>query len=75
MDNSGGDMPGMPVNVGSDYNLCWALCNKTAGCAAWAYGVPSCGGSGVPRRCDVHMRVVGGLGPSSTLVTVGHCGV
>ena len=51
MDNSGGDMPGMPVNVGSDYNLCWALCNKTAGCAAWAYGVPSCGGSGAQAQC------------------------
>jgi hypothetical protein len=51
MDNSGGDMPGMPVNVGSDYNLCWALCNTTAGCAAWSYGVPNCGGDGSQAVC------------------------
>lgn len=43
-DNSGGDMPGQPTTLPSaDYNLCWALCNKTAGCAAWSYGVQGAG--------------------------------
>jgi len=50
MDNSGGDMPGMPVNVNS-YSDCWGLCNTTAGCAAWSFGVPNCGGSGAQAVC------------------------
>ena len=44
MDNSGGDMPNQPsVLAAADFNLCWALCNNTAGCAAWSYGVPGAG--------------------------------
>jgi hypothetical protein len=44
MDNSGGDMPGQPtVLPRADYNLCYAMCNATAGCAAWSYGVPGAG--------------------------------
>lgn len=51
-DNSGGDLPGMPVTLASaDYNLCWALCNKTADCVAWSYGVPSCGGDSASPVC------------------------
>ena len=43
-DNSGGDMPGQPTVLPSaDYNLCWAKCNATAGCAAWSYGVQGAG--------------------------------
>ena len=43
-DNAGGDMPGQPTTLNaSDYNLCWALCNSTPGCAAWSYGVPGAG--------------------------------
>lgn len=41
-DNSGGDMPGQPTTLPqADFNLCWAKCNSTPGCAAWSYGVPS----------------------------------
>ena len=51
-DNSGGDLPGMPVTLASaDYNLCWALCNQTAACVAWSYGVPNCGGDGAAPVC------------------------
>ena len=43
-DNSGGDMPGQPtVLPAANYNLCWAKCNETAGCAAWSYGVQGAG--------------------------------
>ena len=45
IDRGGSDLPGSPFNLPSaDPNLCWAACNKTADCTAWAYGVPSCGG-------------------------------
>ena len=41
-DNSGGDMPNQPsVLPSADFNLCWAKCNSTPGCAAWSYGVPT----------------------------------
>ena len=50
-DLSGGDMPGMPVNIGSDPSLCRALCNRTAGCTAFSYGVPNCGGLGATALC------------------------
>jgi len=51
-DNAGGDMPGSPFNLNaSDYNLCWAACNNTAGCMGWSYGVPSCGGDGATPQC------------------------
>jgi hypothetical protein len=43
-DNSGGDMPGQPTTLPQpDYNLCWAACNATPGCAAWSYGVQGAG--------------------------------
>ena len=43
-DNAGDDLPGMPLTLNaSDYNLCWALCNQTADCKAWSYGVPGAG--------------------------------
>ena len=39
-----GDMPNMPVVLPkSDYNLCWAMCNQTAGCNGWSYGVDGAG--------------------------------
>ena len=39
VDRSGDDLPGYPVTLAqADYNLCWALCNQTAACQAWAYG-------------------------------------
>ena len=42
-DRGGNDMPGSPFTLASaDPNLCWGECNKTAGCAAWAYAVPGC---------------------------------
>ena len=43
-DNSGGDMPGQPTTLAQpDFNLCWAACNSTPGCAAWSYGVQGAG--------------------------------
>ena len=43
VDRPGLDMPGSPFTLPSpDYNLCWAQCNKTAGCKAWAYAIPKC---------------------------------
>ena len=43
IDRGGDDMNGSPFTLASaDYNLCWAACNKTAGCDAWAYAVPGC---------------------------------
>jgi len=51
-DNAGGDMPGSPFTLPQpDYNLCWAACNKTAGCLGWSYGVPSCGGDPAQPQC------------------------
>jgi len=42
-DRSGSDMPGSPFDVPSaDPNLCWAACNTTAGCKAWAFADPAC---------------------------------
>ena len=43
IDRPGMDMPGSPFTLPSaDYNLCWAKCNTTAGCKAWAYAIPNC---------------------------------
>ena len=43
-DNSGGDMPNQPTTLPQpDFNLCWASCNNTPGCAAWSYGVQGAG--------------------------------
>jgi hypothetical protein len=37
-------MPNQPtVLPRSDYNLCWAMCNTTAGCMGWSYGVNGTG--------------------------------
>ena len=39
----GNDLAGYPVQLpAANLNLCWGLCNLTADCAAWAYGVPGC---------------------------------
>ena len=38
-DMRNGDLPGMPVVLPQpDYMLCWAMCNQTEACVAWAYG-------------------------------------
>jgi len=43
IDRSGGDLPGYPITLNaSDPNLCYALCNATQGCHAWAYAIPAC---------------------------------
>ena len=43
IDRSGNDLDGYPVQLPSaDPNLCWAKCNQTAACHAWAYAVPGC---------------------------------
>ena len=43
IDRSGNDMPGSPFTLPSaDPDLCWAKCNTTSGCKAWAYAVPGC---------------------------------
>jgi hypothetical protein len=47
LDRPGSDMPGYPVVLNSsDARACWALCNATAGCKSWAFGIPgaACGG-------------------------------
>jgi len=42
VDRPGGDMsPPFKLDK-ADPNLCWADCNKTAGCESWAYAVPGC---------------------------------
>ena len=48
VDRSGSDLPNMPFKLDSaDPNLCWASCNKTEGCLAWAYVHPNAwGGNG-----------------------------
>ena len=49
VDRGGGDMPGSPFVIASaDPNLCWAACNSTAGCKAWAYAIPACDGFAKP---------------------------
>jgi hypothetical protein len=43
IDRPGGDMPNQPTTLPKpDPTLCWALCNKTAGCVGWNYAVPNC---------------------------------
>jgi len=45
IDRPGDDLPNMPVTLASaDPNLCWQMCNNTAGCQAWAYAIPNCQG-------------------------------
>ena len=43
IDRSGNDLPGYPITLNaSNPSLCWALCNATTACKAWAYAVPGC---------------------------------
>lgn len=43
MDRPGSDMPGSPFTLtAADPNLCWAKCNSTSGCLAWAYAISKC---------------------------------
>ncbi len=52
IDRPGDDLPGSPFNLPSaNPSLCWAACNTTQGCKAWAYGVPSCGGDPAQAQC------------------------
>eukprot|EP01084_Bolivina_argentea_P038621 71422_1 len=52
IDRPGDDMSGYPIKLNSsDPNICWALCNNTKGCEAWAYGIPNCGGSDADPMC------------------------
>ena len=40
IDRPGEDLPNYPITLNaSNYNLCWALCNQTSDCQAWAYGI------------------------------------
>ena len=49
IDRGGDDMAGSPFTLPSaDPNLCWAACNKTAACKAWAYAIPACDGFAQP---------------------------
>ena len=51
-DRPGSDMAGYPKPLPSaDPNLCWKACNETAGCEAWAYGMPNCGGGSSQPLC------------------------
>jgi hypothetical protein len=43
VDRGGDDMTGSPFDLPrADPDLCWAACNATAKCKAWAYAVPNC---------------------------------
>ena len=43
VDIHGGDLPNMPIELATaDPMECWAKCNATKECAAWAYAVPGC---------------------------------
>jgi len=78
IDRSGADLPGYPIQLPSaDPNLCWALCNKTAACQAWAYAVPKCDSiqnptcwlkSGYPGTSSNKCRVSGAQGIPASIV-------
>lgn len=52
LDRPGNDLPGSPFTLPqADYNLCWAACNQTAACKAWAYGVPNCNDDPAQPQC------------------------
>lgn len=52
IDRGGMDLPGYPVALPqADPNLCWDMCNQTAECQAWAYGMPDCGGDPAQAQC------------------------
>lgn len=68
VDRPGSDMPGYPVSGQATASACWGLCNATAGCLSWAFGIPgaACGGeqalcwlknayivAGAPNACRV----------------------
>lgn len=43
IDRPGNDLPGYPKPLASaNPDLCWAACNATSACRAWAYGLPNC---------------------------------
>lgn len=49
VDRGGSDMPGSPFTLPKDdYNLCYAACNATTNCVAWAYAIPNCDGFSSP---------------------------
>jgi hypothetical protein len=78
IDRPGMDFPNMPVQLSSaDPNLCWAMCNNTQGCMAWAYAVPGCDSyqqpmcwlkNGVPATQPNACRVSGAQGTPATTV-------
>ena len=51
LDIPGGDLPGYPVDVASDPNVCREMCTKNSKCDAWAYGLPGCGGDPAKAQC------------------------
>jgi hypothetical protein len=52
IDRPGLDLPGYPVDLPTaDPDTCWAMCNTTADCKAWAYGIPDCGGDPSQAQC------------------------
>ena len=70
VDRPGKDLPGSPFTLPTaDPNLCWAQCNTTAGCAAWAYGVPSCGGGPSQAQCWLKSVSEGALSASACRVS------
>jgi len=45
-------MDGYPVTLTqADPTACQSMCDKTSGCAAWAYGIPNCGGGSAQPLC------------------------
>ena len=77
IDRPGMDMAGSPFTLDkADYNLCYAACNTTAGCKAWAYAVPNCDGyaqptcwlkSGFPSTDTQKCRVSGDQGAPTSV--------
>jgi len=81
IDRPGNDLPNMPFTLPkADYNLCWASCNTTAGCEAWAYGIvgagcetePLCWLKGTipgtsPQSCRVSGQQFTPLGPGASI--------
>jgi hypothetical protein len=73
----------MPVILNaSNYELCWALCNMTTGCAGWSYGDVAAGcetkplcwlkstpGAWVAKQC----RTAGNMGKCKFLGYFGPC--
>ena len=56
IDRSDNDLAGYPVQLPvADPNLCWAMCNMTEACVAWAYAVPNCS---VQVRCGIILAML-----------------